>query len=289
PTPSRRLVAQQQAVADGERIYSTALSRAETGLARALLRLRDGWGLLRELDGGSRWEAAVAEAERASGLTLSPEQRQAVVDALRHGVFVITGGPGTGKTTILRVLLACLEGAGLRVQLACPTGRAAQRLREATGRPARTVHRLLEFGHVEGEGFRFQRNEYRPLAADAVIVDEASMLDLPLAYQLARAIAPGTRLILVGVVDQLPPVGRGHCRVPICLILADREMLHREQRQPLTAWRGLGDEPPRRRLFLHRVRRPRAGGGNRPGAECRTAAQVLELRPHRGRAGAESH
>lgn len=208
--PAGRLVEQEQAVAEGDRIYLTSLHRAETGLARALRRLLDSWELLRSVGIETRWEEAVAEAERASGLTLSARQRQAVLGALRHGVFVLTGGPGTGKTTILRVLLACLERAGLRVQLACPTGRAAQRLREATGRPARTVHRLLEFGLVEGEGFRFQRNEDKPLSADAVIVDEASMLDLPLAHQLVRAVAPGTRLVFVGDVDQLPPVGPGY-------------------------------------------------------------------------------
>src|SRR5690606_6452610 len=144
-TPLAQLVAQHHAVAEGERIYLTRLHRAETSVAQHLLRLRDGWGLLEEVGSGDRWETAVARAERAAGLTLSPQQRQAVLDALRHGVMVLTGGPGTGKTTILRVLLGCLEEAGLKVQLACPTGRAAQRLREATGRPARTVHRLLEF------------------------------------------------------------------------------------------------------------------------------------------------
>src|SRR5690606_30745802 len=96
------------------------------------------------------------------------------------------------------------------VELACPTGRAAQRLREATGKPARTIHRLLEFGKGDGEGFHFQRDEKRPLEADAVIIDEASMIDVPLAHHLVRAIAPGTRLILVGDVDQLPPVGPGY-------------------------------------------------------------------------------
>ena len=208
--PLAQLVGQEQAVADGDRIYLSGLYRAEMSVARLLVRLRDEWRLLQPVGAEARWEAAVAEAERKAGLQLSPQQRQAVLDALRQGVMVLTGGPGTGKTTILRVLLACLEAEGLRVQLACPTGRAAQRLREATGRPARTVHRLLEFGLVEGEGFRFQRNEERPLAADAVIVDEASMVDLPLAHHLLRAVAPGTRLVLVGDVDQLPPVGPGY-------------------------------------------------------------------------------
>lgn len=208
--PLAALASGPHAVADGDRIYLSGLYRAETSLAQALVRLRDAWNALQPVGAEAQWAAAIAEAEAAAGLTLSPQQRQAVLDALRHGVMVLTGGPGTGKTTILRVLLACLEGAGLKVELACPTGRAAQRLREATGRPARTVHRLLEFGPVEGEGFRFQRHEERPLEADAVIVDEASMLDLPLAAHLLRAIAPGTRLVLVGDVDQLPPVGPGY-------------------------------------------------------------------------------
>lgn len=198
-------------------LYTPRLHRAETGLAAGLKRLLRSFMPLRVVgqDGlsggvGSNTDAVVAESEKRTGLALSDEQREAVVSALDGGVFVLTGGPGTGKTTILRTLLACLEADGQRVELACPTGRAAQRLREATGRPAKTIHRLLEFGLVSGEGFRFQRNEQQPLTADTIIIDEASMVDLPLAYQLVRAVPDGARLILVGDVEQLPPVGPGY-------------------------------------------------------------------------------
>ncbi|MBO8142107.1 MAG: ATP-dependent RecD-like DNA helicase [Firmicutes bacterium] len=205
-----RLSAENRVVVDEERVYLAGLYRAEAGLARALARLWAGEAARRLFSGQSDWEAVLARAERETGIALSSEQREAVRAGLRSGVLVLTGGPGTGKTTILRVLLTCLERAGLRVELASPTGRAAQRLREATGRQARTVHRLLEFGISPGEGFRFQRHEERPVDADAVIVDEASMVDLPLAYSLVRALAPGTRLVLVGDADQLPPVGPGY-------------------------------------------------------------------------------
>ncbi|MBI2914862.1 MAG: ATP-dependent RecD-like DNA helicase [Firmicutes bacterium] len=143
------------------------------------------------------------------GLTLAPAQESAVRQAVNHGLLVVTGGPGTGKTTIVRAIVGLLERRGMRVMLASPTGRAAQRLREATGREAKTVHRLLEFKFDEAQGLRFGRDDTNPLSTDAVIVDEASMIDLLLMNSLLKALRPGTRLVLVGDVDQLPSVGAG--------------------------------------------------------------------------------
>ena len=136
---------------------------------------------------------------------LSPEQQEAVRTALTHPVSVLTGGPGTGKTTTIRALIAALEGARKRYALASPTGRAAKRLAEASERPASTIHRMLGFSPNEG----FKHNAANPLPVDLLVVDEASMLDLLLANQLLKALEPGAHLLLVGDVDQLPSVGAG--------------------------------------------------------------------------------
>ncbi|HHV43665.1 MAG TPA: ATP-dependent RecD-like DNA helicase [Firmicutes bacterium] len=154
-------------------------------------------------------EAMVAAVEKKENITLAPQQKEAVLKALESGVLVITGGPGTGKTTIVKVILELLGEQ--KVLLCSPTGRAAKRLKETTGKNAQTIHRLLEFGLDEATGrFRFQRNEQNPLKADVVIVDEASMVDVLLMNNLLKAINPPTRLILVGDVDQLPSVGPGN-------------------------------------------------------------------------------
>jgi len=136
---------------------------------------------------------------------LSEKQQQAVMTALKHPVSILTGGPGTGKTTTVRALIAVLEASKKTYALASPTGRAAKRLSEATGRPASTIHRLLKY--KPGEGFGF--NEGNMLKVDFLVVDEASMLDLMLMYHLLKAVSPGTHLLFVGDVDQLPSVGAG--------------------------------------------------------------------------------
>jgi exodeoxyribonuclease V alpha subunit len=137
--------------------------------------------------------------------SLSPEQQDAIRMALSHPVSVLTGGPGTGKTTALKALIAALEGAHKTFALASPTGRAAKRLSQATGQAASTIHRLL--GYKPGEGFTY--NAANPLPADLVVIDEVSMLDLALANNLLKAISPGSHLLLVGDADQLPSVGAG--------------------------------------------------------------------------------
>lgn len=149
-------------------------------------------------------ERNISDFEQEHDIFFSANQRRAVSEAIASGLFVITGGPGTGKTTIINCIISLL---GERVLLAAPTGRAAKRMTEATGHEAKTIHRLLEYS-VENEGFG--RNEERPLDCDCVIVDEMSMVDVYLMRALLRAIVKGTRLILVGDADQLPSVGAGN-------------------------------------------------------------------------------
>ena len=152
----------------------------------------------------------IRDAQKESGVDYSEEQQQAVREAAASGLLLVTGGPGTGKTTILRGILSLLGQMQLRCLLAAPTGRAAKRLTEVTGEDASTIHRLLEAGIDPNTGnMVFARDEDNPLKADAVIVDEMSMVDVQLLYALLRAIPQGKRLILVGDPDQLPPVGPG--------------------------------------------------------------------------------
>ncbi|MGZ6507114.1 MAG: SF1B family DNA helicase RecD2 [Tumebacillaceae bacterium] len=151
----------------------------------------------------------IQEVEQQEGLSLAPLQRQAVEAVLTERVVVITGGPGTGKTTTVRAMIAALKRQGITPVLAAPTGRAAKRMRESTGEMAKTLHRLLEYSNAEGEGLKFQRNEENRLEGKVFIIDEASMIDLLLCFQLLRALPDDARLVLCGDIDQLPSVGAG--------------------------------------------------------------------------------
>lgn len=153
-------------------------------------------------------EQALERFSAENQIVLAEKQRQAVLAALQNGVMVITGGPGTGKTTIIKAILYLFRQVRLRALLAAPTGRAAKRLAETTGESAQTIHRCLGFGGESSEG-RFHHGVEDPLAAEVIIIDEFSMVDLMLFYHLLKAVAGGTRLIMVGDMDQLPSVGPG--------------------------------------------------------------------------------
>lgn len=155
-------------------------------------------------------ESFILKEEIANGVHYAAGQRRAIADALVHGVFVLTGGPGTGKTTVVRALLDIFLGMDYSVALAAPTGRAAKRLSESTSHEAKTIHRLLEMSRKDGEALAFQRDENNLLDEHVIIVDEASMIDNELMSALLKAIKPGARLIIIGDADQLPSVGAGN-------------------------------------------------------------------------------
>ena len=185
-------------------VYPEYLYTAEVQTAQRLLMLRDQAKPVTRVNA----DDVIAKWERDAGITLAEAQRQAIYASLEHGVFVLTGGPGTGKTTVVKGILNVLEQAGCRILLAAPTGRAARRLADSAGHPAVTVHRLLEY-QPTGDGLHFGKDDSDPLDAEAIIIDEASMLDINLTYHLLKAVPGGCRLIFVGDVDQLPSVGAG--------------------------------------------------------------------------------
>ena len=157
-------------------------------------------------------ESRLRRVEESEEIELDPMQHRAVIESIKHGLLVLTGGPGTGKTTTINTMIRFFDSEGMSILLAAPTGRAAKRMTEATGYEAQTIHRLLEVNvnpEEEGSIGGFLRNSQNPLEADVIIIDEMSMVDLPLMHALLSAVVPGTRLVLVGDVDQLPSVGPG--------------------------------------------------------------------------------
>ena len=197
------LVVRGEVVREDEAIFLRTLHAAERGCDQLLKRL------IRTPAGEVpiRVDAAVRWVEKTHTIRLSDEQREGIRAAASSKVLVITGGPGTGKTTLINSILSIFEKKGLNVQLAAPTGRAAKRMELATDREARTIHRLLEFSPKQGG---FARDENNPLAGDLIIIDESSMIDVHLMHHLLKAVPPHARLFLVGDVDQLPSVGPGN-------------------------------------------------------------------------------
>ena len=199
-------------------IYSVPGYYAELNCARMLFELQrafDGADML-TLTEKHMVEKKISKLETACNMQLDKLQRAAVLGAVQNGIFILSGGPGTGKTTTINMIIKYFEEEGLDIFLAAPTGRAAKRMTEATGFEAKTIHRLLELnggvsddGDKAAQGAHFERNELNPLETDVIIIDEMSMVDIYLFQSLLKAIVPGTRLIMVGDRNQLPSVGAG--------------------------------------------------------------------------------
>ena len=203
-------------IRDGEKIYLPNLYYNEMNCARMLLDIENV-----SADYDDSLDRVIKKLQKESEIELEEQQVLAVRESMSHGLLVVTGGPGTGKTTTINMIIKLLESQGQTILLAAPTGRAAKRMSETTGRETQTIHRMLQyngagmseneasFSEAEGQGV-FERNEWNPLEADVVIIDEMSMVDIYLFTSLLKAVSVGTRLILVGDVNQLPSVGPGN-------------------------------------------------------------------------------
>ncbi|MBQ3482998.1 MAG: ATP-dependent RecD-like DNA helicase [Clostridia bacterium] len=201
-----RVVRTKTAAGDRVLVYTRAAYVRERTIAERLLLLDRTCVRMEHAD----INGFIAREERSGGIAYAYLQKMAIAGALENGVMILTGGPGTGKTTVVRALIRIFDSMGMRVALAAPTGRAAKRLSEATSAEARTVHRLLEMSYADEGHAEFARNERNQLDEDVIIVDESSMMDEPLMCALVKAIKPGARLLLIGDADQLPSVGAGN-------------------------------------------------------------------------------
>ncbi len=189
-------------IRDTECLFLTKLHIAERGIAEQLKRIENGSLPWDSIDA----EKAMPWIEKKTGLRLAESQKDAIRLALRSKILVITGGPGVGKTTIVNSILRILEVKSVKILLCAPTGRAAKRMMETTGREAKTIHRLLEF---DPQSFGFKRNDDNPLKCDLLVIDESSMVDVPLTNSMLKAVPSGSALLIVGDIDQLPSVGPG--------------------------------------------------------------------------------